>query len=179
MKLQPVLLALDLTVSALADPSPEAEKFLAVEGTVKTSLGMEDTKFPHASLPEPVTKILEGLYWRSDGSLPAHFYGHAFDLNGDGSPEYFLKTTGGGSGGPAYILVGRDKEEWKKLRDFQGVFHVLKAEEKSWPKLVTTSKGGGGNFCKRHFEFENGAYVETLRENFKRGEIVTKVRPPR
>jgi hypothetical protein len=120
---------------------------------------------------------LEGLYWGGDGSLPASFYGHAFDLNGDGSPEYFLKTTGGGSGGPAYTLIGRDKGEWKKLRDFQGIFHVLKAEEKSWPKLVTTSKGGGGNFCKRHFEFEDGAYVETLRENFNNGEIKITERP--
>jgi hypothetical protein len=179
MKLLFVLLGPVLSAVAFADPSPEAEKFLAVADSAKTSLGMEEKKFARALLPESAEEILDGFDWGNDGWLPRDFHGYALDLNGDGSQEYFVKTSGGGSGGPAYILVGkyRDRGGWKTLCDFQGVFHVLKAEEKSWPKLVAISKGGGGNFCKRHFEFENGAYVETLRENFRNGKIVTRVRP--
>jgi hypothetical protein len=162
---------------AQADPTPEEEKFMAVEGSSKFYPGTGARAFPHTALPEPVVAILSGQHWKPDGSVPEIFHGHSIDLNKDGSPEYFIKTIGGGSGGSAYIVIGQVGGEWKMLCDFQGSFHVIGKKAKAWPRLVSVSRGGGGNFCKRHFGFENGVYVETLRENYKQGEIIRKVRP--
>ena len=178
MKPLPYILApVCLVLSATADPSPAAEKFLQVEGSEKYYRGTDETRFERADLPEEVTSLLGKQHWKEDGSIPEAFHGYKIDLNKDGSPEYFIETIGGGSGGPAFLVIGQVEGQWKALFDFQGGFHVLKAEEKSWPKVIAISKGGGGNFCKQRFEFEKGVYVEALRENFKDGKVIVKERP--
>lgn len=178
MKIFAAAVAFSLSaVAVYADPTPEEEKFLAVEGAEKSYDGRNETEFERGALPEEVRASLGKHYWKPDGSIPEEFYGHAIDLNKDGISEYFIKTINGGSGGPAFIAMGKVEGTWKALFDFQGAFHVVWRKDKAWPKMVSTSRGGGNNFCKRHFEFEGGRYVEVLRENYSRGTITKTLRP--
>jgi hypothetical protein len=178
MKIFAAALAFSLSAfAAHADPTPEEEKFLAVEGSERSYGGRDETKFERDALPDEVRALLGKQHWKSDGSIPDAFYGYAIDLNKDGSPEYFIKTIWGGSGGSAFIAIGQVEGTWKTLLDFQGLFHVIGQKGQAWPRLVSTSRGGGNNFCKRHFELEGDLYVEVLRENYRRGTITMTVRP--
>lgn len=170
-------LALFLVGSVCADPTEDEAKFLKIEGADPSYRVGEMETFRKADLPAGILELMQGYDWGSaEGSLPATFQGYRLDLNKDGQKEYFIKTIYGGSGGPAFMVFARIRDSWRVILDFQGGFGIVPTATQ-WPKIVATSRGGGGTYGKLHFEFEAGQYRETLRESYVRGLITRKVIP--
>lgn len=179
MKRAYLLITILITTPFLhADPNEQAQRFLKIEGADPKFRIAEPETWKKADLPAGLLELLKGYDWgASDASLPATFDGFAMDLNSDGKKEYFVKTIYGGSGGPAFVILSQINERWQAILNFQGVFGVI-PNKTEWPKIVATSKGGGGTFTKCHFEFDSGRYHEILREQYEAG-VVTATKIPK
>ena len=155
--------------AACADPSPEAEAFLAVPDAVwEWRLPSQDFKV--ADLPDALVK-LAGPTLGIDGEAQTSFSGFALDLNGDKSSEYFLQSQLGGSGGPHFFIYGKSGGTWANIGDLQGGFHLLKPIE-GWKPILGFSRGGGDSFAKYRLEFNGERYSEVWLAHFDAGQII-------
>lgn len=166
-----VVLAASVVLRAYADPNEAEQKFLAVPGSVASYAGRDMETFQTNDLPAGVVKVLRGYDWgKSNGALPSSFVGYAIDLNKDGTNEYFMETIHGGSGGPAFVVLAQEQGSWREVLNFQGGFHLVPSTG-TWPKIVSYTRGGGGNFTKLTFEFMETGYQQMIRETYRRGAI--------
>jgi hypothetical protein len=172
-----IVLAAAMTSGAFADPSEEAARFLQVPGGGEMFRGTNEQEFKRSALPEAFITVLGANDWGgADGSLPTTFSGYALDLNKDGKNEYFIKNRRGGSGGPGFFVLSEIQGAWKIILDFQGGFHVM-PEKNGWSRIIAIGRGGGENYHKAHYSFEEGSYRLILSESYKRGVITRKVIP--
>lgn len=178
MKLTSIATVIVLLVSSVsADPNEDEERFLKIEGADPSYRVREMETFKKADFPAGILELIQEYDWgNADGSLPATFQGYRLDLNKDGQKEYFIETIYGGSGGPAFMVLACIRDKWSVILDFQGGFGVVPTTAE-WPKIVSTSRGGGGTYAKLHFEFEAGQYRETIHEAYIRGTITRKIIP--
>ena len=160
-----------------ADPNEDEQRFLTIEGADRSLYGRDEQKFAKVDLPPAVVMILDGLDWGTpNGASPDSFVGYALDLNKDGKNEYFIETIYGGSGGPAFVVLAETDAKWRTILDFQGAFHIIPITG-GWPRIVTTGRGGGGNFSKVHHQYEDTAYRATMLERYSRGVVTQNVIP--
>ena len=168
MNLRPFLTALALGVSAAAD-TPSAESFLRVPDAVWSWKDQEQT-FDAADLPEELRELARAVL-RPDGPPPAQYSGFSLDLNEDKSPEYFIRSSLGGSGGPHYFIYAKRDGEWQNIGDFQGGFHLLKPQD-GWNTIIGFSRGGGDSFAMVRFDFRGSRYEEIWTAHFDAGQII-------
>jgi hypothetical protein len=172
-----IVLAAAMTSGAFADPSEEAARFLQVPGGGEMFRGTNEQEFKWSELSEAFITVLGANDWGgADGSLPTTFSGYALDLNQDGKNEYFIKNRRGGSGGPGFFVLSEIQGAWKIILDFQGGFHVM-PEENGWARIIAISRGGGGNYFKEHYRFEETSYRPILSESYERGVITRNIIP--
>jgi hypothetical protein len=165
--------------TADADPNPQEQAFLTVTGAAWHYTNAIPRAFQPLELPPGLLKQLEGYDWGTNaGGLPNEFHGFTLDLNKDGKNEYFIETIYGGSGGPDYMIFAQTSGSWRSIGCYQGVIHVMPAES-GWPQLVTTSRGGGGNYAKIYHAFRSGRYEKTLVERYERGKITREIIEPK
>jgi len=169
-----LLLVLILVGTSYADPNTEEAAFLAVPGAAWRYSNTVPRVFQRAELPAELLKKLHGYDWGTeDERLPKEFHGFTLDLNKDGKSEYFIETIYGGSGGPAYMIFSPTANGWRVIGGYQGILHVM-ADGTGWPALVTTARGGGGNYSKTFHQFRNEKYTETNSERYERGKITKR-----
>ncbi len=155
--------------TALGDPSPEAEAFLKVPDAV-WSWNREAQVFDPADLPEELGKIVSSQLSPS-GRPITKYHGYSLDLNDDKSPEYFLRSELGGSGGPHYFIYSKLAAGWASIGDLQGAFHLLKPEN-GWNPIIGTTRGGGDSFAKFRLELRGDRYDEIWIAHFDAGQII-------
>lgn len=174
MKTAVALFILGTSAWVSADPGPAALDFLKVPGG--TRISPEKTPFDAAKLPEGLAAVIPNVVMDDDaGKPPVLHSGFTFDLNRDGNREFFVYVRyASGSGGPYYEVYSEIDGSWQSILGFQGMIHVEPAE-KGWPRLVTTSRGGGGHFAKLVWHFDGKKYRCSLIERFGNGEITTEV----
>lgn len=170
MSLRCFLAALVLTTPAVsAAPSAAAEAFLNVPNAVWTWKDQEQD-FDPADLPEELRKLAQSSL--SPNNTPSTRYsGFSLDLNEDKSPEYFLRSQLGGSGGPHYFIYSKRDGHWKSIGDFQGGFHLLKPQH-GWNPIIGFSQGGGDSFAMFRFDFRGDRYDEIWTAHFDAGQII-------
>lgn len=174
MKTPVALFILATSPWASADPGPAALDFLKVPGG--TRIFPERTPFDAGKLPEGLAAVLPKLVMDDDaGKPPVPHSGFTFDLNKDGKSDYFVHVRyASGSGGPYHEVYSEIGGAWQSIMGFQGMIHVVPAE-KGWPRLVTTSRGGGGHFAKLIWHFDGKKYRCNLIERFANGKITNEV----
>jgi hypothetical protein len=155
----------------LADPSPEAQAFLAVPQADPACALKNEKSWRATELPKGLRETIDRMDWGgSKPGTPEILHGYTMDLNKDGRDEYLLENRLGGSGGQGYFIFSDHGKTWKLLLSLQGSLYVI-SHETGWPEIITTSRGGGDNFVKIHHEFRDGLYQKTLIERFTRGLI--------
>ena len=160
-----------------ADPPEEAMRFLTVPDSDKSLEPGDPQTFEKSSLPKDVVAILEKYDWGTDDRLlPSSLVGYLLDLNKDGKAEYFIRNIRGGSAGPGFFVLSKWDGAWRVILDFMGVFHAVPVKG-GWPRVVTTSKGGGNTFSKVQHVFEGNAYRATVLERYDGGTITREVIP--
>ena len=170
-------MAVALSSAVRADPNEDEQRFLTIEGADKSFYGRDEQKFKKADLPAGVVAILDRQDWgTANGASPDSFVGYHLDLNKDGNKEYFIETIYGGSGGPAFLVLAESDKKWRSILDFQGAFHIIPLKD-GWPRIVTTGRGGGGNFSKVVHQYEGTAYRATMLERYVRGVVTQTVLP--
>jgi hypothetical protein len=126
--------------------------------------------FRAADLPDALRKIVNPQL-SPNGSAPEEYSGFALDLNNDKSPEYFLRSTLGGSGGPHYFIYSKRGDQWSTIGDFQGGFHLLKPRH-GWNPIIGFSRGGGDSFSMFRLDFRGDRYDEIWMAHFDAGQII-------
>jgi hypothetical protein len=154
MRAARLLIVLSLTATLRADPTPEEEAFLRVPGAISPT--QVHQTFRAGDLPAGMIAILQQYEWGVSGDgILTEFHGFTLDLNHDAKPEYFIATIYGGSDGPDYMILTQGRHSWWVISGFQGSLHVFPSK-RGWPRLVTISRGGGGNWAKTYHTFEMG-----------------------
>ena len=156
-----------------ADPTPEEENFISVPEAIADSMvSLRPEQFATRAFTKKLQEALNGWsgFFNLEGDLPEKLTGYSADLNGDGKKEYFFKTNGGGSGGPAYLAMAEIKGEWSVIADFQGHFCFLE-KKNGWNPIVYRSRGGAGHWIKVQLEFFNNSYREVWIDRYNDGEI--------
>lgn len=172
----PVLLAIG-AARAWADSSDPAVQFLFVPDSAWSTNLRREENYPLDELPGGLRDFLRKQDLRYKDGLPEVFPGFRLDLNRDEIPEYFLKSSFGGTGGAHYFLLTREDAGWRVLASVMGTVHVLKSE-KGWPDLVAVSRGGGGIYSKLRLSHQAGEYQAIASERFDNGRITsTKLKP--
>jgi len=161
-----------LLVHANADPNEKEQAFLEVPGSIAVTAQGQLCEFARNEIPPDLLKLLEqnDLGGNGDG-LPQEIQGFIYDLNKDGKPEYFIyDRMGSGSGGSAFWIISQTHKGWREIGGFQGSLHIFPLK-KGWPKMVSTTRGGGGYWTKCYMEFKNDSYKDLYLEHYDRGEI--------
>ena len=154
-----------------ADPSEAAQAFLQVKDADWSSSALNEEHFEKSSFPKGLWDKISGYF---EGITDREtFTGYKYDLNKDGSPEYFIETPLGGSGGPYFTLVSLTDKGWREIGAFQGGFYLMK-HSSGWTPIVGYSRGGADNFYKFRLEFDGTSYRETWAANFSGGKIIQK-----
>jgi len=143
--------------------------FLKVAGAVWSDKAQEQV-FEVSQLPEGLRTITSTLLSPHDAE-PARYSGYSLDLNQDRSPEYVLRSSLGGSGGPHYFVFCKRDGQWATIGDFQGGFHLLKPVN-SWNPIIGYTRGGGDSHAMFRLDFRGNQYDETWLAHFDAGQII-------
>jgi len=109
--------------------------------------------------PELAGFIKESLLRRHDLQRQAGRLAIKWDLDEDGSPEYFVLYSGG-SGGGNYILVADSPP--RIIGEMSGLVIWFDRTSGEWPALHCYNSGGATHGLVCEFRFSSGKYVQTM-----------------